>query len=201
LINPQPPDDLRKKPVTKNSLQLIVLTAGLSMPLLVLTGCWTPPNANVQPAGKPGLIQGGIPVSVVQDPVTVVALDAGERTVVLKHADGSTKTFSIMPSVNNFDQVKVGDVIKATVKAELSVYILDHGKLPNPDGTSRPRTINFNAKVLEVDPSYRLLTLQFANGHSLTIKTGLDVQLEKMAPGDDVVMRSNQITAIEIKKP
>jgi hypothetical protein len=179
----------------------MVLAAGLSVFPLILTGCSTPPNANVQPAGKPGLIQGDIPVSVIQDPVTVVALDAGERTIVLKHADGSTKTFNVMPSVNNFDQVKVGDVIKATVKAELSVYILDHGRLPNPDGTSRPKTINFNAKVLEVDPSRRLLTLQFTNGHSLTIKAGLDVQLEKLAPGDDVVMRSNQITAIEIKQP
>lgn len=186
--------------MTKNCLQLIVLAASLPVFPLILTGCRTPPNANVQPVGKPGLIQGGIPVSVIQDPVIVVTLDAGERTVVLKHADGSTKTFNVMPSVNNFDQVKVGDVIKATVKAELSVYILDHGKLPNPDGTSRPKTINFNAKVLEVDPSLRLLTLQFKNGHSLTIKAGLDVELDKMAPGDDVVMRSNQITAIEIKK-
>jgi hypothetical protein len=178
----------------------MVLAAGLPVFPLILTGCATPPNANVQPAGKPGLIQGNIPVSIIQDPVTVVTLNAGERTIVLKHAVGSTKTFNVMPSVDNFDQVKVGDVIKATVKAELSVYILDHGKLPNPDGTSRPKTINFNAKVLEVDPSHRLLTLQFTNGHSMTIKAGLDVQLEKMAPGDDVVMRSNQIAAIEIKK-
>jgi hypothetical protein len=178
----------------------MVLAAGLPVFPLILTGCATPPNANVQPAGKPGLIQGNIPVSIIQDPVTVVTLNAGERTIVLKHAVGSTKTFNVMPSVDNFDQVKVGDVIKATVKAELSVYILDHGKLPNPDGTSRPKTINFNAKVLEVDPSHRLLTLQFTNGRSMTIKAGLDVQLEKMAPGDDVVMRSNQIAAIEIKK-
>jgi hypothetical protein len=128
-------------------------------------------------------------------------LDASQRTLTLKNGDGSTKTFYVSPAVNNLDQVKIGDVVKATVKAELSVYILDHGQLPNADGTSRPKTINFNAKVLKVDPSYRLLTLQFTNGHSFTIKAGLNVQLEKMAPGDDVVMRSNQVTAIEIKKP
>ena len=168
---------------------------------LTLTGCWTPPKANVQPAGKPGLIQGGIPVAVIQYPVTVDAVDASQRTITLKHADGSTKTFHVGPTVNNLDQVKVGDVVKATVKAELSVYILDHGRLPGADGTSRARTINFNAKVLTVDPSYRLLTLQFTNGQNLTIKAGLNVRLEKMAPGDDVVMRSNEVTAIEIKKP
>jgi hypothetical protein len=189
------------KNVKKNSLQVALLVACLLVIALAFTGCWTPPNANVQPVGKPGLIQGGIPVDILQYPVTVETLDASQRTITLKNANGSTKTFYVSPAVNNLDQVKVGDVVKATVKAELSVYILDHGRLPNADGTSRPKTINFNAKVLKVDPSYRLLTLQFTNGQSFTIKAGLNVQLEKMAPGDDVVMRSNQVMAIEIKKP
>jgi hypothetical protein len=168
---------------------------------LTFTGCWTPPNANVQPAGKPGLVQGGIPVEVIQYPVTVTAIDGSQRMITLQHANDSTKIFNVGPAVNNLDQVKVGDVVKVTVKAEFSVYILENGRLPNADGTSRPKTINFNAKVLKVDPSYRLLTLQFTNGHSLTIKAGLNVQLEKMAPGDDVVMRSHEVTAIEIQKP
>ena len=101
----------------------------------------------------------------------------------------------------SLEALKVGDVVGATVKAELSVYILDHGKLTGADGISRPKTVNFNAKVLKVDPSYRLLTLRFTNGHTMTIKAGLNVALEKMAPGDDVVMRSSQITAIEIHQP
>src|SRR5277367_2508346 len=142
---------------------------------LALAGCWTPPNANVQPVGKPGLIQGGISVEIIQEPVMVTAVDASQRTITLKHDDGSTKTFTVSETVKNLDQVKVGDTIKATVKAELSVYILDNGRLPNADGTSRPKTINFNAKVLQVDPSYRLLTLQFSNGKTLTIKAALNV--------------------------
>jgi hypothetical protein len=177
----------------------IILTL-LPIIAIILTGCWTPPNANVQPVGKPGLIQGGIPVQVVQDGVTVVAMDAGQRTLTLKHREGTTKTFIVNPTVENFNQVKVGDQIRADVKAELSIYILENGRLTNPDGSTRPKTINFNAKVLLVDPSYRLLTLQFTNGQKLTIKAGLDVQLERMAPGDDVVMRSNEITGITIKK-
>jgi hypothetical protein len=189
------------KNVKKNSLQFAIVAICLPVFALTLTGCWTPPNANVQPSGKPGLIQGGIPVDIIQYPVTVEAVDADRRIITLKNADGSTKTFTVTPSVQNFDQVKVGDLVKATVKAELSVYILDHGRLPGANGTTRPKTINFNAKVLTVDPSYRLLTLQFTNGHEFTIKAGLNVPLEKMAPGDDVVMRSNEVTAIEIKNP
>lgn len=201
--NPLPlPEKMRPNPrVNIKTIQWVVLAAVLQAFTMLLTACRCPPNANVQPVGKPGLIQGGIPVSVIQDPVTVVALDPDRRTITLKHADGSTKEFTVDRTVDNLEAVKVGDAVKATVKAELSVYILDHGKLTNADGTSRPKTINFNAKVLKVDPSYRLLTLQFANGHHMTIKAGMNVQLEKMAPGDDVVMRSNQVTAIEIHKP
>ncbi len=183
------------------NFRLAAIAALLPVFALALTGCWTPPNANVQPVGKPGLIQGGIPVEIIQYPVKVTAMDAARRTITLQHADGSTKTFTIGEPVKNLDQVKVGDTIKAAVKSELFVYILDNGMVPNADGTSRPKTINFNAKVLKVDPSYRLLTLQFSNGKTLTIKAGLDVMLEKMAPGDDVVMRSNEITAITIQKP
>ncbi len=178
-----------------------MLAACLPVLALTLTGCWTPPNANVQPVGKPGLIQAGIPVTVIQYPVTVETIDAGRNTITLKHANGSTKTFSIAPTVKDLAQVKIGDTVKASVKAELSVYILDNGRLPGANGTTRPKTINFNAKVLKVDTSYRLLTLQFTNGQTLTIKASLDVQLEKMAPGDDVVMRSNEVTALEVKKP
>jgi hypothetical protein len=186
----------------KNTIKPLVLIAALLPAFaLVLTGCWTPPNAHVQPVGKPGLIQSGIPVLLVQEPVTVASLDVGQRRITLKHGDDSTKTFFVDAGVRNFDQVKVGDTVKATVKAEMAVYILQNGRLPNPDGTTRPKTINFNAKVLTVDPSYRLLTLQFANGRTLTIKAGLNVLLEKMAPGDDVVIRSHQVVALTIKKP
>jgi len=178
----------------------IILTL-LPVLVLTLTGCWTPPNANVQPKGKLGLIQGDIPVQVVQDGVTVAVIDTAHRTLTLKRDDGTMKTFIVNPSVQNFDQVKVGDQIRADVKAELFVYLLEDGRLTNPDGSTRPKTINFNAKVLLVDTSYRLLTLQFNNGQKLTIKAALDVRLDKMAPGDDVVMRSNEITGITIKKP
>jgi len=184
--------------VKKNPISAALLAAGLFLLALTFTGCWTPPNANVQPPGKPGLVQGDIPVDVIQYPVTVKAIDLSRRTITLAHADDSQKVFNVLPSVDNLEAVKVGDVIRATVKAHLSVYILDHGRLPNADGTSRPKTINFNARVLSVDPSYRLLTVQFTNGRTLTIKTALNVQLTRMAPGMDVVMRSNDVTRIQI---
>ena len=115
--------------------------------------------------------------------------------------DSATKIFNGSATVKNFSEVKVGDIIQAAVKAELSVYFLLNGRLPNPDGTTHAKTINFNAKVLKVDVSHRLLVLLFSNGYTMAIKAGMDVLLEKMAPGDDVVMRSKEVTMITIKKP
>lgn len=185
----------------KNSIKIVARIATL-LPLVALTliGCGTPPNPNVYPQIKPGLIQAGIPVEIIQEPVTVVSFDADRRSLTLEHTDGSRKTFNVLMSVKNFDQVKVGDVIKAAVKAEMAVYVLQNGRLPNPDGTTRPKTINFNAKVLTADPSDRLLILQFSNNRTMTIKAGQDVLLEKMSPGNDVVIRSHEITAITFKK-
>jgi hypothetical protein len=196
---------MKIQPVSKLFPAVFAVTGNLAASALAavlsltLVGCATPPNANVQPAGKPGLIQGGIPVEIIQGPVTVKSLDAGRHLITLQQADGSTKTFNVDSSVQNFDHVRVGDTIKATVKAEMSVYILQNGRLPNADGTTRPKTVNFNAKVLTVDAGRRLLTLKFSNGRTLTIKAASDVMLEKMAPGDDVVIRSNLVTAITIK--
>lgn len=166
---------------------------------LALTGCWTAPNANVQPKGAPGLIQGAVPVEILQESVTVAAVDANARTLTLARHGGTSKVYNVADKVKNLDQVKIGDTVTATVNAELSVYILDHGQLPGANGTTHEKTPNFNAKVLLVDPSYRLLTLQFTNGDTITIKAGLEVRLQKMAPGDDVVVRANEITAIKIK--
>jgi hypothetical protein len=52
-----------------------------------------------------------------------------------------------------------------------------------------------------VDPSYRLLTVQYANGQSEIFKPGIDTLLQKMAPGDSVVIKPGTVTAIKIRKP
>ena len=59
-----------------------------------------------------------------------------------------------------------------------------------PGAGGAAETIRANAKVLRVDPSYRLLSLQYPDGRAETFKVGLDVKLLEMQPGDDVVVRN-----------
>ena len=164
---------------------------------LSLAGCWTPPNANVQPGGEPRLIKSGITVASVKDHAAVEAIDAGARTITLKFSDTTIATYKVGAAVDNFGQIQAADQVKATVTEELAVYLLANGRLP---GGATAETMGVSANVLLVDPSYRLLTVQYSDGRSETFKLGLEANLMEMAPGDAVVVQPREVAAMRIEK-
>jgi hypothetical protein len=163
---------------------------------LAVSGCWTAPVANVQPKGEPRLIQGGIGVESAKDPAIVQSVDASARTLVLTSRQGAT-TYKAAPQVQNLDRIKAGDTVRATVAEELTVFVLRDGQLPGPGGT--PETIASDARVLWVDPSYRLLTLRYPDGRDETLKVGLGVKLGEMEAGDDVVIRPLELRSLQVQ--
>jgi translation initiation factor IF-1 len=165
---------------------------------LSLTGCWTPPNANVQPPGEPRLIQSG--VSAVDNDLraTVQGFDPSQRALNLKLPDGTEITCTVNPQVKNFDRIQFGDKVKVRLAEELAIYVLKDGRLPIAGG--KIEAIGFNAKVQSVDPSYRLLKLQYLNGQTQELKAGLDAKLMEMQPGDAVVLQSAEALAVHIEK-
>ena len=171
----------------------------LSVLALALAGCWTPPVANVQPKGDARLIQRAIPVVAVKNGVTVQSVDAERQTVILNFADGMTSTVSSGAAVANLSKIRAGDKIRATVAQELSVYVLKGGQLPGADG--KLESIKSDAKILSIEPSYRLLTLQYPNRRVETLKVGLDADLHSMEAGDDVVIETTQLLALRVQKP
>jgi ABC-type Fe3+-hydroxamate transport system substrate-binding protein len=174
-----------------------VVSLLLPLTALSLAGCWTPPNAQVQPNGEARLIQSGVTVEIVQNPATVESINAGQRTIALQRTDGLTKTYTIGPKVKHLDRITAGNQVKAKLTEEFAVYLLANGRLPNG---ATAQSLGVNAKVLLVDPSYRLLTLQYPNGQYETFKAGLDTKLLEMAPGDDVVAQPREVTALRIEK-
>ena len=171
---------------------VLLLTAALSA-----TGCWTAPNANVQPPGNPRLIQDGIAVQSVKEHLLVRSVDPARGTLVVESPDAATSTYKVSPKLSNLGGIKAGEQVRATVAEELTVYVLRDGKLSGTNGQTT--TIATDARVLSVDPSYRLLTLQFSGGHSETFKVGLDVKLLQMAPGDEVVVRPVEVVAVRAR--
>jgi hypothetical protein len=166
---------------------------------LALAGCWTAPTANVQPKGEARLIQGPIPVESVKHRVTVQSIDADRRVIVLDFPEGATATFKPGPQVANIHQIRAGDKVQATVAQEFTIYVLKNGRVPGTGG--KPETLEADAKVLRVDPSYRLLSLQYPNGQTQTFKVGLEVKLLEMEPGDIVDIRTTELIAMRAEKP
>jgi hypothetical protein len=178
--------------------QVAVLTVFPIILSLVLTGCWTPPNANVQPKGEPRLIQSGVSATDYHARATVQTVDIGARVLGLKLDDGTMLSCTVGPLVPHFDQIQPGDRIKVTLAEKLAVYVLRDGRMRGADG--QEETIPFIARVQTVDPSYRLLTIQYRNGQTTELKTDLDAKLLEMQPGDAVVLQSAEATEIRIEK-
>jgi hypothetical protein len=165
---------------------------------LALGGCWTAPTAKLRAKGAPRLIQDAVAVESVKNPVIVQSVDAGTRTVVvLNPADLAPTIYKAGARVFNLDRIRAGDRVRATVAEQLTVLVLQDGRLPAADGRIGP--IEANAKVLMVDPSYRLLTLRYPDGTTETFKVGLDVRLRQMEPGDDVVVRAVEAVALQVQ--
>jgi hypothetical protein len=184
--------------MSTKTLDRAKVTLLLPIMTLALAGCWTPPVANVQPKGEARLIQNAIRVQSVKDRVAVQSIDADRRLVVLTFSEGATATFKAGPQLANFNQIRAGDKVEATLAQELAVYVLKNGQVPGTSG--KPEAVKADARVLAVDPSYRLLTLQYPNGRAETFKVGLDVKLLEMEAGDTVVARTMELIALRVEK-
>ena len=182
----------------KNKNRTSAAPLGL-LPFLVLAGCWTAPVADVQPKGDARLIQQAIKVVAVKEDATVQSIDLDRGVIVLQFADGLTATIKPAPGVANFSKIRAGDKGRAKVAQELSVYVLKDGQLPGADG--KPKPVRTDAKVLQIDTAYRLLTLQYPNRQVEIFKVGLDAKLSAMEAGDSVAIETTELLALKVKKP
>jgi hypothetical protein len=185
---------MRTKTLNRAMATLLLLVSALA-----LAGCWTTPTANVQPRGEARVIQSSIPVESVKHRVTVQSIDADRRVIVLNFSDGTTATYRPGPQAANIHQIRAGDKVQATVAQELTIYVSKNGQVPGTGG--KPEALEADAKVLRVDPSYRLLALQYPNGQTQTFKVGLGVKLLEMEPGDIVAIRTMELIALREEKP
>src|SRR5262249_47926454 len=80
-------------------------------------------------------VPGGTIVQTYQRTATVTAVDPSTRKVTLAGADGKKTVFKAGPDVVNFDQIHVGDQVKATVAEQLVVFMATDAP-PQNDGAA-----------------------------------------------------------------
>ncbi len=182
-----------------------------------------PSDATVQPSSarmpatrdQAGPMEGLIVTDAMTATATVQAVDPAKRTVTLRSPDGTTSTYKLSKNVINFDQIKVGDQVKATLVESLAIIIRKADEPPSigedeavalaPKG-AKPgvvvaNTMELTATVKAIDRAKRTVTLVEPAGNTRTLKVGPDVDLTKMQTGDDVVVRYTQALAILVEKP
>ncbi|MFA5180967.1 MAG: hypothetical protein WC405_06570 [Syntrophales bacterium] len=171
-------------------------------------------KAAKKPAGEPGAMV----VDTVKATAKVTAIDKAKRTVTLE-MDGKSKTITCGPEVVNFDQIKVGDLLKVTYVEALAVYIQKAGAPAGGEevktvtlapkgakpGMLATDTIVLKAKIDAVDAKKGTLTITTPDSKTKTMKVAKNAKNVKMLKGlkkgDDIVVRHTEALAVVIEAP
>lgn len=175
-------------------------------------GCASPAAERAAEA-KPGAYA----AEVVSVTATVEAIDHGQRTALLRRPDGTLVALRLGPEVRNLEQVRKGDRVVTTYVDSLAIFVIDDagGEPGVTTGTkvelaprgAKPAVVSTNlveirARVESVDLKERTVTLVGEAGVIGTFHVDPSVRrLEQVEPGDDVVARITEATAIEVKAP
>lgn len=164
---------------------------------VVLSGCWTPPSASVRPT-EPHVIERGISVARVLDAATVVSVDPVARTIGLSAAGTPMGVYEIGPGVHNWGDIRIGDLVHAQVEEVITVYVAPASEHGGSETGARSRSPD--ARVLAVDPSYRLLTVQYPNGERETFKIALHTSTGDIEAGDFVSIRQAEVVELRVRR-
>jgi hypothetical protein len=201
-----------------NPLQSIA-TAFASVAVLICASCSTTPPPPAEHSTITAFdegVPGGVAVDTFEITAKVTAVDRAKRIATLLKPDGKYTQFKAGPEVRNFDQIQVGDQVKATVTEELVVYVRDQGGRRTSDGQAglvmlapkgdKPgafsvETVEITTRVRAVDLKNHKATLEFPDGSTRTVAVRPDVKLSTTDIGREVVIQATQAVAIRVEKP
>ena len=209
---------------TKDALVLVAMVATL----LSLISCSTasPPapgksisTVSLPPPGESKStvafqegVPGGVMVNTVEVSARVAAIDHFNREVTLLESDGEKFTVKVGPDAVNFDQIQVGDLVKATVAEELVAYLNEEGSTPvggsaaimslgAQAGGLAAETTQLIGTVTAIDLEKRTVTLRFQDGSTKTFPVRSDIDLSERKLGEQVVFHITEMIAIRVEKP
>jgi len=202
---------------TTNAWAVLAVLAGS----LALASCASTPPAPPPPpeqalvtAYEEG-VPGGVAVNTTEVSARVTAIDKSARMVTLLAPDGNTFTVKVGPEAVNFDQVRVGDLVTATLTEQLVVYLNDADQAA-ADGSAgivarAPKgaqpaglvaeTTQVTGTIAGIDPEKHTATLRFEDGSTRTFPVRPDVDLSQRRIGEQVVFQLTEMIAINVEKP
>lgn len=138
------------------------------------------------------MIAAGIEGEQVADFARVESVDRAARTVALNVSGVRLPACKIGRGVSNWGEIHVGDQVRATIDEALTVYL---APVNERAGTRSP-----DARVLLVDPSYRVIMVQYPNSRTATFKVGLHMRMNGIEAGDSVAIRPLEVVAMRVQR-
>ena len=185
--------------------------ASFFAPAVVALLVATSAGAQAPDPAKPGVVE----AEVVKLQATVTAVDRADRTVTLRGEDGSEVEIALSDQVKNFDQIKTGDKVTATMYEATAIFVSESKGQPTamnegvvqvarpgekPGGVTTDVT-EVTATVESVDAAKHIVKVKGPEGHIRTIKVGNDVKnLAAVKKGDQLVVRHTEEVAIAVTK-
>ena len=185
-LPPKPPVRLRTSMKTK--LLKCAALACVSAALFSIAACASPNGTEESTVIETA--DGAIAVDTFTTTATVTGIDAARRELTLATPNGHRNKYKAGPEIVNFDQIRVGDQVKAVLSEEVAVAL---GKGAGPIGTSgvgvalapvgsKPgavmvETAEVTAKVTSVDQRRHKITFELPDGTTKTVKAGRKIDL------------------------
>ena len=154
-------------------------------------------------------------VEVIKTTATVEKINLEKRKVTLLLEDGKKKTVKVDKSVQNLDQVKVGDHLKLSYTEEIIILVgksnetagaasaAEVGVAPKgaKPGIVMVETSALSAKILAVDAAKHRVTIEDPDGKPKKIKLSKDfTNLDQLRVGQTVDMVMTDSLVVEIVK-
>jgi Cu/Ag efflux protein CusF len=136
--------------------------------------------------------------SAITATVQITAIDYATRSITLRAPDGREQTLTAGPAVARFDQLKVGDSIKATYYESWVVEVRKSGspgasatalsakRLEKKPGGSVASVQTATVTVKAIDLVAQSITVETTDGRSVTRKIADATKLAGVSVGDQV---------------
>jgi hypothetical protein len=185
----------------QNRILATILTATLALPIAALAD--QAAKATDQPLTR---------AQSVEARATVTAIDPDSRMVALKTEAGDMLAVEAGPEIKNFDQIKVGDVVKATYTESVAFKLLQKGETAGgatqtveriPGGAEVADQVTTSFKVASVDPETNVLWVTLPNGDTKKINVQdpeAQKRLKKLSPGNEVSVTYTESVALQLEK-
>jgi Cu/Ag efflux protein CusF len=144
---------------------------------------------------------------------TIQAIDTTGRLVTLRNEKGEEDTYTVGPSVQRFNELKVGQKVKLTYYESIVLQLRKPGEKANP--TSYAAALNraksampaatiavqerTTVTVKAVDPAVPSITVTTAEGRTVSHRVEERKNLEGVKPGDRIDVTYTQASVVSIE--